>query len=522
MRIPIRANAARRQIVGGPRTIPAPFRGWYTLEADTQMPVGSAKILDNFWPEADIVSLRKGSKNHVTGLPPRVDTLMTYRSGAVKKMFAASGAGLYEVSTAGEVGLSVYPLTEPRCSYTNFATSGGQFLIIANGSDAPIKYDGTNFTGISIADGGPTDPGDISFVWQYRARLYFLAKDSTVFYYLPADSIGGALGLFDVGGSLSRGGKLIAAGRWTVDAGFGPDDMLVVVSDQGELVVFNGRDPSDANSWSVVGVFTVGKPVGDRCLQNIGGEMVVVCEDGAVALSTIIRFDRAEQKKAAVTANIAKAFNETIRQRGFGPDWGVFLWSGGSMLVCNVPGPAAMPEQYVMNVQTGAWARFTGIPATCWEEFDGSAYYGTNDGRVVKFWHGSTDAGVPVKAAMVPAFTSLGYGGVKSLSLMRTNLIASSNAKVSVGVGVDYEIRLRNLIALDFGDITSQWDISPWDVTPWGDADSLRRQAWQGVSGVGYTFAPILTVETLFLGNDFEITFKVISFELVASNGGIL
>ena len=509
-------------MVNAPRTIPAPFKGWYTLEADTQMPVGSAKLLDNFWPEADIVSLRKGSKTHATGLPPRIETLMAYRSGTMSKLFAASGTGIYDVSAAGAVGSRKRILTNPRCSFTNFVGSGGQFLMVVNGADTPSKFDGTSWTGISFASGGPANINDLNFVWQYRARLYFLAKDSTAIYYLPADSIGGTLSIFDVGGSLARGGKLIAGGRWTVDAGNGPDDVFVVVSDQGEVVVFSGRDPTDANNWGIVGVYSVGKPIGERCLVNLGGDLGVLCEDGMIPLSTITRLDRAEQKRASATSNIAKAFNETVRERGFGPDWGVYLWPRGTMLICNVPGPSGNPQQYVMNVQTGAWSRFTGLPAICWEEFDGAIYYGTKDGRVVKFWHGSTDAGKPIQAAMVPAFTSLGYGGVKNLSLMRTNLISSYVAQVSVGVGVDYEIRLSNLLELEFGSISSQWDLSPWDTTPWGDDESLRRQAWQGVSGVGYTFAPILTVETLDRGPDFEITFKVISFELVASNGGIL
>ncbi len=522
MRVPVQANSARRQVVNAPRTIPAPFKGWYTLESDTQMPVGAAKVLVNFWPEADIVSLRKGGPNHATELPVRVETLMAYRSGATEKLFAAASDGLYDVSAAGVVGTRVRLLTSARCSFTNYATSGGQYLITVNGSDAPTKYDGSNFTAIAVAGGGPANLNDLSFVWQYRARLYFLSKGSTVFYYLPADSIGGSLGSFDVGGSLTRGGSLVAAGRWTVDAGFGPDDLMVVVSDQGEVVVFNGRDPSDPNTWSLVGVFSIGKPVGDRCIINLGGDMAILCEDGLIPLSTVIRFDRAEQKKAMATSNIAKAFNEVLRQRGFGPEWGVFLWPAGSMLICNVPGTAGSTEQYVMNTQTGAWARFTGLPALCWEVYGDSVYYGTNDGRVVKFWHGSTDAGAPINAAMVLAFTYLGYSGVKSLSLMRSNLIASYAAMVSVGVAVDYDITLSQVVALDFGTISSQWDISPWDTTPWGDTDALRRQAWQGVSGVGYTFAPILTVTTLDRGPDFDLTLKAISFDLVAKNGGIL
>jgi hypothetical protein len=522
MRRALRPNRSRRQVVGEPKTVPAPYKGWYTLESDTQMPKGSAKILDNWWPEADSASVRKGQLDRSTGMPGPVKTVMAYRSGTNSKFFAASVDGIYDITTPGPVGARKRVLTEGFCSYTNCATSGGQFLMIVNGADAPVKYDGTNFTAIAIADGGPSNLNDLNFVWQYRARIYFLAKDSTVFYFLPADSIGGTLGTFDVGASLTKGGKLVAAGRWTVDAGNGPDDLMVVVSDQGELIVYNGRDPADANSWSNVGIFSVGKPVGPRCLRNIGGDLVLICEDGAVPLSTIIRFDRAQQKKAAATSNIAKAFNEVIRQRGRGKPWGVFLWATGTMLICNLPGRPAVAEQYVMNVQTGAWARFTGIDALCWEEFDDKPYFGTPDGRVVEFWHGSTDNGKPIKALAMPAFSNLGYSGLKTNSLMRMNMVTSDQLSIKVGLVTDYDVVLRNLIAIQFDDAESLWDLSPWDTTPWADEDTERVQGWQDAPGVGYTFAPVVVVETIDHGPDYEVTCRLISFDLVGPNGGIL
>jgi hypothetical protein len=522
MRKPLRPNTAKRKVVGEPRTVLAPFKGWYTLEGDLQMPIGSAKLLDNFWPEADVVSLRKGSLAHVDGMPGRVETLMAYRTGSTAQLFAASDGGIYDVSAAGTAAAPVVPRSVGRCAFTNFVGSGGQFLIVVNGADAPLKYDGTNWTGIAFSDGGPTNPNDISGVWSYRSRLYFLAKDSTKFYYLPADSIGGTLNTFDAGGSLSKGGKLIAGGRWTIDAGNGPDDACVVVSDQGEVLVYGGNNPGSANGWGLVGVYTTGKPIGPRCLINLGGDLCVLCEDGVQPLSTITKLDRSQQKRASATSNIAKAFNETLRQRGAGSDWGLYLWSKGTMLICNVPGVGGLTEQYAMNVQTGAWCRFKGLRATCWEEFEGAVYYGTNDGRVLKFWHGSTDDGAPIDAVMVPAFNQLGYAGVKTLSHMRTDLKASYVAQLSIGVAVDFEINLANVIGLDFGALSSQWDVSPWDTTPWADTDDLRRQAWQGVSGVGYAFAPVLTATTLDRGPNFELTFQAIAFVLVAANGGIL
>lgn len=522
MRIPIRANTSRRQVVGSPRGVPAPTLGLYAMENDTDLPRGSAKQLENWWPQPDTVSLRRGSLEHATGLPGRVETLMNWQSGSDQKLFAAAVAGIYDVTTRGPASARRRVVSNPRCAWTNFANSGGQWLVICNGADAPVKYDGTIFTAINISDGGPANQNTINTVWQYRTRLYFLSsEDPTTIYYLPADSVGGALSRYEVGGELSLGGKLAAGTRWTVDSGQGPDDKLVVVSDQGEVIVFNGRDPS-ADNWSKLGTYRIGKPVGSRCVVNIGGDLAILCDDGLVPLSTLVQVDRSQQARGTVTKNIVKLFNETIRERGRGNEWMVHLWASGSMLICNVPPVATGAEQFVMNTQHGAWAKFTGMDASCWGTLGDFSFYGTPDGRVMQFWRGSVDAGEPITALMVPAFGTLGYGGLKTVSLMRSNLVTSDELTVRIGIGVDYEVNDRDLVALDFDAPLSNWDEVDWDVADWADDDVIRRQAWQGVSGVGYAFAPILAVETPNLGETYEIDCRVINFDIVAANGGIL
>lgn len=522
LREALRPNRARRQVVSSPKPIPAPTKGWFARENDMDMPRGSAKLLRNWWPQPDTVSLRKGAKGFATGMPGPVRSVMAYRSAALSKLFAASVSGIYDVTAGGAVGGSVRPITESRMSHINVATSGGQFLLTVNGADAPAKYDGTNWTAINILSGGPTSINDLNFVWAYRSRVYFLAKNSTRFYFLPADSIGGTLNVFEVGASLSRGGKLIAAGVWAVDSGLGPDDLMAVVSDEGEVIVYRGVDPSLANSWERIGVYTIGKPIGPRCLESIGGELVVLCDDGAVPLSTIVKIDRAEQKKAATTSNIDKAFNDAIRERGRGIEWQIKKWSAGNMLICNLPAVPQGGEQYAMNTQHGAWTYFQGVNAICWEEFNDVMYYGAPDGRVMQFWHGSTDDGASISALAVTSFSNLNYGGLKTASLLRTTMKSSDVVTVKVGISVDYDVNETALVTLDFDAASSIWDVAPWDTSDWADDDVVRRQAWQGVSGVGYVFAAMVGVSTVDLGPDYNIDCQLIAFDLVAANGGIL
>ena len=52
-----------------------------------------AVVLDNFFPDENEVRLRKGSSSHATGLTHDVESLMSYKSGAASKMFAATTGG---------------------------------------------------------------------------------------------------------------------------------------------------------------------------------------------------------------------------------------------------------------------------------------------------------------------------------------------------------------------------------------------------------------------------------------------
>ena len=80
------------------------------------------------------------------------------------------------------------------------------------------------------------------------------------------------------------GGYLVAAGTWTIDAGYGVDDNLVFITSNGEVIVYSGTDPSDITKFALVGVWRIGKPVGKRCLMKYGGDMIILTYNGLYPL----------------------------------------------------------------------------------------------------------------------------------------------------------------------------------------------------------------------------------------------
>src|SRR5919198_801607 len=126
-------------------TIPAPIGGWNARDPIQAIPPTDAVILDNFIPGTGGVALRTGFVAPVTGIPTAVESLMEYSASSGSDMlFAAAGANIYNVPTAGPVGAAVVTgLTNARFQHTMFETPGGHFLIICNGQDAVRNWNGS-------------------------------------------------------------------------------------------------------------------------------------------------------------------------------------------------------------------------------------------------------------------------------------------------------------------------------------------------------------------------------------------
>ena len=64
------------------------------------------------------------------------------------------------------------------------------------------------------------------------------------------------------------------------------------------MAVYQGTDPSDATKWSLVGVFKIARPIGKRCIVNVGPELIVITESGFVPLTKMYAEDETNYAKA--------------------------------------------------------------------------------------------------------------------------------------------------------------------------------------------------------------------------------
>lgn len=491
MRKAARLNTAKAS-VAVTTSVPAPVLGWNARDAIANMKAGYAYKLDDWFPTASNVVLRKGSAAHVTGISGEVETLETYKpeSGS-QSLWGWANNSIYNVTSAGAVGAAaVTALSANRWQVTNMATTGGNFLLCVNGADNMRLYDGATWTAITnVSVPAITGIATTALVHLnvYKERAFYIEKDSLSAWYAAAGAFAGALTELPLQAVFKSGGYLMAMGTWSLDGGAGMDDYAVFVTSQGEAAVFQGNDPGSAATWGLVGVYNIGKPIGRRCMEKLGGDLLIITTDGVVPASKA--FVKARSDAAiAITDVIQGAMAESVGLYGSEFGWELTLYPEGPALILNVPISAGQ-QQYVMNTYTKAWCKFTGWEANCFAEMNGSLYYGGST-VVRKAWTGTADLAVAITGNMISAFNYFGdRSHFKYMTLMQPIFgWDAAPSSILVGVNMDFET----------SDPTSEitlpqttggtWDSGLWDTAMWGGETEVKN-SWYTAVGTGYAAA---------------------------------
>ena len=191
-----------------------------------------------------------------------IQTLMVYTSASDSEMFAANAGNIYQVTSTGAVGAAaVSGLTNNKWQFTMMGNAGDQYLYIVNGADAPRHFNGTVWATPTINGVDETTFINISL---HKKRLWFTPVNSMSLWYLAVDAIAGDATEFPVSALFKRGGYIMATNSWSVDAGDGMDDMFIIITSEGEIAIYAGTDPASASTWDLIGIYTMGKPLGTQ------------------------------------------------------------------------------------------------------------------------------------------------------------------------------------------------------------------------------------------------------------------
>jgi hypothetical protein len=315
-------------------------------------------------------------------------------------MYAISNGGIYNVSTQGpNPPLMVSGFTSSRWQYVNFAVPGGlHYIVMGNGIDAAQIFNGTTWSALSIS-GLPSgfSTASIVNVAAAKQRLWFTLINSSVVAYMPTDAITGPIaGTQDFGDLWDKGGVLVNVMEWTIDGGEGPNSYVGFISSHGQVTVYQGTDPTNANAWGLVGTFTLTPPIGYRCATRIGSDIALITYQGLVPLSQALPYDPSADRSASITSRIQNAMNQAVQQYAQNFGWQYITFPQQTLGLLNVPvNENSQQEQYVMNTLTGAWCRFQGWNANVFEIYNNNLFFGDNLGNVVWAYNGAWDATNP-------------------------------------------------------------------------------------------------------------------------------
>jgi hypothetical protein len=207
--------------------------------------------------------------------------------------------------------------------------------------------------------------------------------------------------LIPLAGAATKGGKLLCGFTWSIDAGDGIDDKCVFMTDQGELLIFTGSDPSNAANWRQEGRYQTSVPLGMNAWQPVGGDVLIATVDGIIPISASITKDSAQLELAAITRAIKPMWRNEVNAKRSLP-WTMCKWDEYGGLFVTWPG--GTPGNWrcaVVNIATGAWARFVGWDVMCFVRMRGDMFFGTQTGTIMQADRTGYDNGVPYTATMV-------------------------------------------------------------------------------------------------------------------------
>lgn len=506
-------------------TLPAPTRGIILNENFAYMQPGAAIVCDNWAPTMRGVKLRGGCIRYCdlhaldVPVPPVPSTLrkpvisaFEYASGNVQKMFAGQATKLFDVTSTTPVLVKSGQLSGNYVASQLANLSGDHMLVANDAGDYLLHYDGSTWTTYNASQ-ITTNPAvtpppscatghNLVYVWKYRSRYFFIEGGTMNAWYLPTNAISGVLNLIPLAGACTKGGKLLWGATWSLDAGDGIDEKCVFGTDQGELLIFTGTDPSNASNWRQEGRYAIGAPMGMNAHMAMGGDLLIATVDGITPISAAITKDSAQLDLNNITVTIKPMWrDEVAAKRSW--SWTMKRWDEyGGIFVTWPGGDPGNRYCAVANAATGAWCRYVGYDATCFIRMRGDMFFGNQDGIVMQADRTGYDDGRPYVATLV--------GGWEMFqSPPQTVVWHQARASFSSGGGEPFQPQLS--ATTDYVITVPQppppgpdpglaqvWDQGLWDQAKWDQPSvgtpAVRNTMWVSIGATGFSHAPVVQV----------------------------
>jgi hypothetical protein len=489
---------------------PAPVLGVDSRQALAGSDTQTAIAIENMFARSFGLETRAGYTQYANLTPANGVTMMTYIdvSGADKSRFfvAASDSKVYDITTftpdaakPPEVLDVPGQLTPGECYWLNFVTAAGNFLCVVFPGAGYYTYNDT--TGWVNHPFGPApgeidgvDPDKLGFIYAWKNRIFFIETGTGTVHYLPVNTLTGHTDLFEFGPMFPHGGEMAYGGTWTVDSGSGLNDMMVVISSEGDLLLYEGTDPNDASTFNLNGRWYVGHvPDGRRFATPYGADMALISERGMLLMTDILRgTDTMPQNEAA--ARINQLLQPDVRASIHTRYWEIKMLTDVNILSINAP-TLKLNTGYIWALDMTAFgaSKMTNFPFSTIEMFTGQSYAADSNGRIWKLWTGTKDGaidelrpGKEIEAYVQTAFVPLGEPfRWKRFILVRAGFRSLAPPAVKMALNGEWSFSQPLAAPTYVEQGASLWDNDDWNYGIWSGS-TLTYKVWVGAQGMGH------------------------------------
>ena len=517
------------------QTVPAPINGivatgLYGAEAATNN-AADAIWLFNMVPGEYGCRVRTGTREYATGVPDafsadgEVRTVALFNSvvagGSVDFFFAFTSSGIYDI-TAGGAGPHTEVLAWPSTgddagwvSIVNYTLVDGTHALLACDEDNGYYiFDGTTWTQGTFT-GSPTPAAeDLVHITEWQGRIWFVEKNSATAWFLDPLALTGSITAFDVGSRFKKGGHLVQNGTWSITAGDGLSDKFVQISSSGDVLIWEGVNPTVSDDLFMVGRWVIGAvPEGRRVMSDWGGDMLILSSNGVIKLSDIYTGRQNATGGADLTNNIARYIRDamSVTLDDFG--WSIEILPAEGILVISAPKRLDTSHervQFVMDTSTLAWSMFRDLDMVCQDKSAKGYFFGTTDGRVMEM-SGSVDNAdleglnaLPVKFSLMSHYSDVNMPGQwKRPQFVRPSWLSESQPQYGISINFDHDLAEQDFSPPFVAQPGALWDAALWDQAFWGGSAQSYLETI-GVGGMGRYMAVAIrgesTVATTYIG----------------------
>jgi hypothetical protein len=443
--------------------------------------------LVNFVPMADGLHARSGQRLWTKGLSGKVEAMLSY---AGDKQFACAGGIIYEVRR----GLNIPQVTgnfSDRWLSDTCLNHGGRYLVAANGIDPVKAFDGSTWRDCAITG---VDSKNLACPVYLLNRVFFYEVRTQTVWYLEPGAFEGPAYPLPLDARFHNPAPIVGIGAVAgADGGRGPNDQLAIVTGWGEVALFGGTDPDNAESWGHVNTWSTGYPLGWRPLATIGGELALITNIGVISIPKMVSQSKSDRADMTLTEPIKETYAKWI-----GYD------SSSSWQVCESVADRGvvllnLPDESPLILANGAWGETDGMKATCWMDNGSYTFRGTQDGEVWQYGFGSHDEGQPIYLLSVSAYQRIGKGRRVKILRARPNM-RSARIKPHISFMADYKALPKDWKpplrpAPNNGPLWN-WPFSPKEAVPFTNPEEVDTWDWQMSGGEGHALSYVFAAST--------------------------